>query len=38
MVSEGNSIQSAPAIQSENVQNNQTGETLDLYALMGSMI
>ena len=34
MVSEGNSVQSAPAIEGQNINNNQTGETIDLFSLI----
>ncbi len=34
MVSEGNSLQSAPAINDVNVNNNQMGETIDLFKLI----
>lgn len=34
MVSEGNSIQSEPAIVSKNINNNQMGETIDLFKLV----
>lgn len=37
MVSEGNSVQSAPAIEDVNVKNNQMGETFDYNDLISLM-